>query len=137
MSIDATLVSLDNDGLLQIPVIQYFQKDVPAWVAALNPGPVGGNVYPSSVVLANFVSQNVKMFQGKRILSLGCGVGLVSATLISVVNDVDLTLTDIDKRVLDLAERTMEEQVPKTPSSHYKVQLLDWSQIAQSELPCS
>ena len=78
---------------------QFFDKDNIAKKLGISSAtwPLFGVVWPSSIVLANFMLSYD--FSGKRILEIGCGIGLVSLLLNH--KHADISATDIHPEAED------------------------------------
>lgn len=99
-------------------------------------GTTGMRTWSASLLLSQFIISNPEIVVGKRVLELGCGMGLLGA----IVADQQLSfstststcgsicLTDVDERVLSRCRENME--IPGNASSaHPRItyRTLDWS----------
>jgi predicted nicotinamide N-methyase len=82
--------------------------------------PYWAEIWPSSIALSEYVLENEDEFSGKKILELGCGLGLVGIVLTSIGGDV--VFTDHDSHALQFTQENFYRNF-KRPAS---VQLLDW-----------
>ena len=82
--------------------------------------PYWAEIWPSSIALSEYVLENEDEFSGKKILELGCGLGLVGIVLTSIGGDV--LFTDYDSHALQFTQENFYRNF-KRPAS---VQLLDW-----------
>ncbi len=100
------------DKLIEAISDEEFKKDerLPYWA----------EIWPSSIALSEYVLENEDEFSGKKILELGCGLGLVGIVLTSIGGDV--VFTDYDSHALQFTKENFYRNF-KRPAS---VQLLDW-----------
>jgi predicted nicotinamide N-methyase len=54
--------------------------------------PYWAELWPSAQALANFILQNKYLFEGKKILELGCGLGLVG--IAATIAEAKVLFTD-------------------------------------------
>ena len=100
------------DLLLDAIPDQEFNKDerMPYWA----------DIWPSSIVLSEYILEHSEEFAGKKILELGCGLGLVGITASSVGGDV--LFTDYDVHALNFTRENFKRNFKRDAS----VQLFDW-----------
>ena len=82
--------------------------------------PYWGELWPSSIALSEFLNENSELISGKKIIEIGCGLGLsgiVAAKLGGVV-----TLTDYLPAALEFASYNWKLNF----SSDANVRILDW-----------
>jgi len=92
----------------------------------------GDVIWPSALHLARLVANCPSFVSGKRVLDLGCGLGLVSLAAI-LGGPSELTLCDVDKSVLEMAwkscasaaDQITGEENTNNPCSLFKLEL-DW-----------
>jgi predicted nicotinamide N-methyase len=82
--------------------------------------PYWAEIWPSSIALSEYILENRDQFSGKKILELGCGLGLVGIVASSVGGKV--TFTDNDAHAL----RFTEENFRRNFKGNASVQLFDW-----------
>jgi predicted nicotinamide N-methyase len=82
--------------------------------------PYWAEIWPSSIALSEYVLENKDEFSGRKILELGCGLGLVGIVLTSIGSDV--VFTDHDSYALQFTQENFYRNF-KRPAS---VELLDW-----------
>ena len=82
--------------------------------------PYWAEIWPSSIALSEYVLENEDEFSGKKILELGCGLGLVGIVLTSIGGDV--VFTDYDSHALQFTQENFYRNFNRPAS----VQLLDW-----------
>ena len=68
----------------------------------------GDVVWPSSLALARLVANCPSFVQGRNVIEVGCGLGLVSAAALRA-EPSSLCLSDLDENVLALAHRSCTE----------------------------
>ena len=90
----------------------------------------GDVIWPSSLQLARLIANCPSFVKDRKVLDLGCGLGLVSlATILG--NPKHLVISDIDDQVLDLAERScansIEENNNRSMLQKLQKQKLDWT----------
>ncbi|CAE7764668.1 EEF1AKMT3 [Symbiodinium sp. CCMP2592] len=85
----------------------------------------GGVLWEAAIVLADFVARNSQQFawQGKRVLELGAGTGLVAIAL--ALEGADICATDGNPRVLDGAEANIQAAMPFP--GRVVVEQFDWN----------
>ena len=107
------------DKLLDAISEEEFKKDerLPYWA----------DIWPSAIALSEYVLENQKVFKGKKILELGCGLGLVGITVTAIGGDV--LFTDYDPHALRFTQTNFKRNFSRPAS----VQLLDWRNPGHSE----
>ena len=107
------------DKLLDAISEEEFKKDerLPYWA----------DIWPSAIALSEYVLENQKVFKGKKILELGCGLGLVGITVTAIGGDV--LFTDYDPHALRFTQTNFKRNFSRPAS----VQLLDWRNPSHSE----
>ena len=107
------------DKLLDAISEEEFKKDerLPYWA----------DIWPSAIALSEYVLENQKVFKGKKILELGCGLGLVGITVTAIGGDV--LFTDYDPHALRFTQTNFKRNFSRPAS----VQLLDWRNPGNSE----
>eukprot|EP00116_Pleurobrachia_bachei_P012011 sb/3472273/ len=75
-------------------------------VSMCSKGTTGLQSWQACFVGCSWAAQNRELFSGKRVVELGCGVGLLGASLSSFSSHV--TMTDHHSSVLESARRTVE-----------------------------
>jgi len=63
--------------------IYFDQYSKPLYISEVdeNEGGIGAGIWLSSVILSSWIVQNKAVFHGKKVLELGCGVGLCGLTV--------------------------------------------------------
>jgi predicted nicotinamide N-methyase len=109
----------DIDTLLEVISDEEFNEDerLPYWA----------DIWPSAIALSEYVLENQQVFKGKRILELGCGLGLVGITVTAIGEDV--LFTDYDPHALRFTQTNFKRNFNRPAS----VQLLDWRNPGHSE----
>jgi predicted nicotinamide N-methyase len=107
------------DKLLDAISEEEFKKDerLPYWA----------DIWPSAISLSEYVLENQNVFKGKKILELGCGLGLVGITVTAIGGDV--LFTDYDPHALRFTQTNFKRNFSRPAS----VQLLDWRNPGHSE----
>ena len=59
-------------------------------------GKLGYQVWPAALAGAAWACQNKALFEGKRVLELGSGVGLFGCAIAAVTDAAQITMTDLD-----------------------------------------
>jgi len=77
----------------------------------------GDVVWPSSFALARLLAHCPSFVTDKKVLELGCGLGLVSATIYQHGNAEHITITDVDNSVLEKAYASCKDLCPTTTTS--------------------
>jgi len=108
----------DIDSLLEAISDEEFNKDerLPYWA----------DIWPASVALSEYVVENKLEFRGKKILELGCGLGLVGIAVVAIGGDV--LFTDNDSYALRFTRVNFKRNFNRSAS----VQLLDWRNSGNS-----
>ncbi|GMH37121.1 hypothetical protein BSKO_04994 [Bryopsis sp. KO-2023] len=86
---------------------------------------VGTQVWRGACLMSEFILSRQDLFQGKTIVELGCGVGLLGIALGTIPQNV--FLTDANAQALTLAEENVKANLPGT-DGHVRIRRLDWSQ---------
>jgi predicted nicotinamide N-methyase len=89
--------------------------------------PYWADIWPSSIALSEYVLENQNEFTGKKILELGCGLGLVGIVLTSI--GCDVLFTDYDFHALRFTQENFYRNFERPAS----VQLLDWRDPGKSQ----
>ena len=87
----------------------------------------GDVVWPASIALARLVSHCPSLVAGKRVLEIGAGLGLVGNAA-AKAGAAEVLMVDLDADVLQLARRSIPENIPEDPSLA-NVQTLDWDDV--------
>jgi predicted nicotinamide N-methyase len=82
--------------------------------------PYWAELWPSAIALSEFVLENRSEFEGKKVLELGCGLGLVGIVVTAIGGEV--LFTDYNSHALQFTRENFKRNF-KRPVS---VQLLDW-----------
>jgi predicted nicotinamide N-methyase len=82
--------------------------------------PYWAELWPSAIALSEFVLENRSEFEGKKVLELGCGLGLVGIVVTAIGGEV--LFTDYNSHALQFTRENFKRNF-KRPAS---VQLLDW-----------
>ena len=88
--------------------------------------PYWADLWPSAVALARYISK--KDLGGKRVVELGCGVGLPSA--VAIARGARVTVTDHYESALDFARYNVRVNLDQEPETR----LLDWH-ISETQAP--
>lgn len=107
------------DKLLDTIPEEEFRKDekMPYWA----------EIWPSSIALSEYVLENQEEFSDKKILELGCGLGLVGIVITSVGGEV--IFSDYDTYALQFTEENFKRNFNRSAT----VQLLDWRNPEDSQ----
>jgi ETFB lysine methyltransferase len=83
--------------------------------------PYWAELWPSAIGLSRFLIKNPDLIQGKKILELGCGLGLTSMILIRN-EPLEFVCTDYDNNALQITRKNFLKNKLKLPDLRY----LDW-----------
>ena len=110
----------DIDSLLNNISDEEFGKDeqLPYWA----------EIWPSAVALSEFVVEHKSDFKNRKIIELGCGLGLVGIS--ATAGGGEVLFTDNDPRALHFTQINFKRNFNRPAS----VQLLDWRHPGKSEL---
>jgi predicted nicotinamide N-methyase len=102
----------DMDILLEAVSDEEFARDdrLPYWA----------EIWPSALALAEFILDNRNDFSGKRILEIGCGLGLVGLAATAAQGEV--VFSDFDPYALEFTQINMKRNFNRAAT----VQLIDW-----------
>lgn len=89
----------------------------------------GDVVWPASIALARLISHCPSLVAGKRVLEIGAGLGLVGNAA-AKAGAAEVLMVDLDADVLQLARRSVPENIPEDPSLA-SVQTLDWGDVPE------
>jgi predicted nicotinamide N-methyase len=109
----------DIDALLDVISVEEFNKDerLPYWA----------DIWPSAIALSEYIAENKSEFKGKKILELGCGLGLVGIT--ATASGGDVLFTDNDPYALRFTGINFRRNFEVAAA----VQILDWRNPGKSE----
>jgi ETFB lysine methyltransferase len=82
--------------------------------------PYWAELWPSSVGLGEHILENRDYFNGKKVLELGCGLGL--AGIAARAAGADVVFSDYDPLALEFTRRNFKRNFNQQP----RAQLLDW-----------
>ena len=71
------------------------------------PFPFWAKIWPSSIALMHFLTENSSWMQGKRILELGAGIGQPSLKMAHIAKEV--IVSDYSKDAVELMEKKHQE----------------------------
>lgn len=86
--------------------------------------PYWSELWPSAIAMAEFISENKSLFEGKRCIEIGCGLGLPS--MAAKKCGADTLLTDYIQQALDFATYNWKLNF----SESIIAQLLDWRAVS-------
>lgn len=84
--------------------------------------PYWAELWPSAYALTEYVVENGSLFEGKRVLELGCGLGLTTVAL-AQARPSSLLSTDYEEKAL---ERTRQNLRLNRAAPWPRLRLLDW-----------
>lgn len=90
-------------------------------------GGIGSGIWLSTIVLSSWITGNKHMFNNKRVLELGCGVGLCGLSVVMETYPRSFHFTDCDKTLFKCLKQNIEDNSPNMriiPS----VMHFDWDQ---------
>jgi predicted nicotinamide N-methyase len=82
--------------------------------------PYWAELWPSSVALSEYIIENKKEFAAKRILEIGCGLGL--AGIVATSCNAKVLFTDYDQDALEFAQINYQRNFKRAAT----VQVMDW-----------
>ncbi len=82
--------------------------------------PYWAELWPSSLILAKYLEQHPTLVKGKRVIELGCGLGL--SGIVAGMLDAKVVMTDYQQDALDFAEKNWKRNVVFSCETI----LLDW-----------
>jgi len=82
--------------------------------------PYWAELWPSSIGLGEYILENQDYFRNKKVLELGCGLGLAGIAARAV--NADVVFSDYDPLALEFSRRNFKRNFGNLP----KVHLLDW-----------
>ena len=82
--------------------------------------PYWAELWPSSIGLSEYILNNKRLFKNKKILELGCGLGLTG--MAARTADADVVFSDYDPLALEFTRRNFRRNFDHPA----KVLLLDW-----------
>jgi predicted nicotinamide N-methyase len=102
----------DMDVVLEAVSDEEFNKDerLPYWA----------HLWPSSIALAEYILKQKNRLNGKKIIELGCGLGLAGIT--AAIQGAKVLFTDYEESALEFAQKNYKLNLKKNPEVH----LLDW-----------
>jgi predicted nicotinamide N-methyase len=95
---------VDIDGLLDL-VADDPEQNLPYWA----------EIWPSGLALADAVLQRPDLVQGRRVLELGCGLGITAAA--ALVAGADLVAADYAPEALDLCRLNALRNAGREPAT--------------------
>ena len=92
----------------------------------------GDVIWPASEAFASLVAHVPSLVKGKRVIDVGCGLGLVSAAAI-LSEAKGVLAVDCDEEVLKMTRKSMERMSMDTRSTHgeHEVEKLDWTNVEE------
>lgn len=82
--------------------------------------PYWSEFWPSSLALANYLVKIKNQLKGKKIIELGCGIGIIATIL--AIEGIDIVATDHQVLALDLTEKN----VRRNSGNSITTRILDW-----------
>jgi predicted nicotinamide N-methyase len=76
--------------------------------AIISKGTTGLTSWDSGKLFAEYIAENAGEFDGKNVVELGCGPGLVASAMQRLCHTRRMVVTDLDAEVLRLAVRNVE-----------------------------
>jgi predicted nicotinamide N-methyase len=105
--IDALIASNPEDEA-------FIDERIPYWT----------DLWPAAIAMSEFILENTSMFENKKVIELGCGLGLPSIVAADIVKEI--TMTDYLEDALTFAKRNAE----LNHLSNIAFQKLDWRNIS-------
>ena len=86
--------------------------------------PYWAELWPSALALSEYILVNHKLFKDKKVIELGCGMGLTTMALMKS-NPIELVATDYEDQALESTRKNFDlNKMKKLP----ELKLLDWRQ---------
>lgn len=109
-------------------VIYFDKSTTPLYISEVDEdkGGVGAGIWLSSIILSSWIVQNKALFDGKKVLELGCGIGLCGLVALTNTCPRYVKFTDCDGSLFDCLKQNIEQNSTKmriAPS----MQLFDWN----------
>jgi predicted nicotinamide N-methyase len=82
--------------------------------------PYWSEVWPSSIAMGEYLAENREQLKSKRILELGCGIGVLASLMARL--KFNFLSTDFQPLALKLAEKN----VTRNSGRNYSIKFLDW-----------
>ena len=82
--------------------------------------PYWSDIWPSAIALSKYIDENPKIVQRKKVLELGCGLGMPG--IVAAMNGAVVTMTDYLPEALMFAKSNWEKNL----DIPFNGQLLDW-----------
>lgn len=95
-------------------------------------GGIGCGIWLSSVVLSSWIAHHKHLFKDKRVLELGCGVGLCGLTTATATKPRSLQLTDCDTSLFQCLKTNIERN-SKSMRLIPSIQPYDWITSHQTD----
>jgi predicted nicotinamide N-methyase len=99
--------------------------------ADTNLSEVGRQIWKGSLLLADYIISNRSLFQGKTVLELGCGVGVLGLVLATLLESqgtcTTIILTDRDASILTMCERNVNLNSHLFEPQRILIRCLDWT----------
>eukprot|EP00002_Diphylleia_rotans_P011370 TRINITY_DN2248_c0_g1_i2.p1 TRINITY_DN2248_c0_g1~~TRINITY_DN2248_c0_g1_i2.p1 ORF type:complete len:178 (-),score=34.91 TRINITY_DN2248_c0_g1_i2:475-1008(-) len=93
----------------------------------------GQILWPAADVLAYYISTHSEMFQSKKVLELGAGVGLCALMVAKYCGATHVTLTDHNEVVMDIIRKNIDLNAPYQ-GCIVDESTLDWKDADLSDL---
>ena len=75
--------------------------------------------------MSRYILNNLENFEGKTVIELGSGTGIVGLTLLKYSDAARVYFTDYTERITDLLQKNISMQTIK--ASEVYVELVDWT----------
>uniref|UniRef100_A0A1B6IS42 FAM86 N-terminal domain-containing protein n=1 Tax=Homalodisca liturata TaxID=320908 RepID=A0A1B6IS42_9HEMI len=98
-------------------------------------GTTGLQTWEGGLALAEWCIQHSSEITGRRVLELGCGVGLTGLAVSVTCRPLSYTLTDCHPSVLSALEHNLRLNQPLFTGTKVTSQLLDWEDSERHHLP--
>jgi predicted nicotinamide N-methyase len=89
--------------------------------------PYWADLWPSAIGLSNFIDENPGLVQNKRVIELGCGIGMPG--IVAALNGGEVVMTDYLQDALDFAAKNWNKNL----TLNFKGQLVDWRDVSKVE----
>uniref|UniRef100_A0A914WF31 FAM86 N-terminal domain-containing protein n=1 Tax=Plectus sambesii TaxID=2011161 RepID=A0A914WF31_9BILA len=104
-------------------------------VHQLSEGTTGLSAWQAAFTMAEWAAQNAKMFAGKNVLELGCGVGVTGLAVLRCCRPMSYTFTDGNDKVLDRLRANVSLNSADFEPGRLFIEKLDWSDFDPYRLP--
>lgn len=95
-------------------------------------GGIGAGCWLSSVAMLAWITENAHVFVGKKVMEMGCGIGLCSLGLSSMIRDTSITASDCYSALAETFDKNVELNGIDKSNTSFK--LMDWDATADAQV---